>query len=265
MTDLADRQEAFLKAILDDRAALPEGWGNRQAAGMAVYRGNYRSALMGALEETFERTRAYVGEGPFKQVAMHHAIKHPPAGWTIDEAGAGFDATCAELFGQNPEVAELAWLEWTMMEVGTAPDSKPVTPEAFAEASAGFGDEDWGALTLTFQPRSTVRLVDHDLEAMWRSLSGESDDRPEIKLAAPQSCIVWREGDRPTFILAEADHAGAIQAMQSGASYGELIAVLLGENEPTAEAIQAAAMRAGAMLGRWLQEGLITGIGRPAA
>ena len=49
MSDLAERQSAFLRSILDEDAPLPSGWGNSQAAGMAVYRGNYRSALMGAL------------------------------------------------------------------------------------------------------------------------------------------------------------------------------------------------------------------------
>ncbi len=264
MTSLADRQEAFLRAILDDSATLPEGWGNRQAAGMAVYRGNYRSALMGALEETFERTRLYVGEEPFRKVGMHHAIKHPPTGWTIDEAGAGFDQTCAELFARNPEVAELAWLEWTMMELATAPDHDPITPQDFAATSAEFGDEEWANLQLTFQPRSAARLVAHDLDGMWRSLSDESAARRDPRLETPQTCLVWREGDRPTFVLVEADHADAFAAMQQGASYGEMIAVLLGEGEPTPETIQNAAMRAGGILGRWLNEGLIVGLGQSA-
>ncbi|MGJ8598234.1 HvfC/BufC family peptide modification chaperone [Sulfitobacter sp.] len=261
MTSLADRQAAFLRAILDDGAPLPDGWSNRQTAGMAIYRGNYRSALMGALAETYERTARYVGEGPFTQARMHHAIGHPPSGWTIDEAGAGFDATCAQLFAKNPEVAELAWLEWSMLELATAPNSEAVTPEAFGEIAAGFGDEDWGNLRLTMQPRAVSRIVDHNLTALWQSLAEDGLARPDPKLPAPQTCLAWREGERPTFVLVEADHHSAFTAMQSGATYGELIAVLLGEGaEPTPEAIQNAAMRAGAMLGKWLQEGLIVGV-----
>ena len=90
MSDLAQRQQAFLAAILDDAAPMPQGWGNSQAAGMDVYRGNYRSALMDVLADTFERTRRYVGEKPFRQVSMHHIITHPPAGWTIDEHENGW-------------------------------------------------------------------------------------------------------------------------------------------------------------------------------
>lgn len=260
MTNLADRQQSFLRAILDDRAPLPEGWGNRHAAGMAVYRGNYRSALIGALAETYERTARYVGEKPFARACINHAIAHPPSGWTIDEAGAGFDATCARVFKDNPEVAELAWLEWAMLELATAPDTQPMRAQDFAEASAGFGDEDWTGLRLVFQPRSKARQVAYDLEAIWRAL-GKGEASPDARLEAPSTCLVWREGERPTFTLVEADHAQAFAAMQGGASYGELIEVLLGEDaEPAPEAIQSAAMRAGEMLGVWLTQGLVIGL-----
>lgn len=260
MTSLGDRQQAFLAAILDDGAPLPDGWGNSQAAGMAVYRGNYRSALMGVLADTFERTRRYVGEQPFRKASMHHVIAHPPAGWTIDEAGAGFDATCAQLFAGNPEVAELAWLEWTLSQLATAPDSAPLTPEAFSQAIAAFGDDEWSDLRLAFQPRACARVVEHDLDALWRALSEDGQERPEARLPTPQTCLVWREGERPTFILAEADHAAAFAAMAGDMAYGELIALLIGEDpDPPTEAIQQAAMRAGAMLGTWLREGLVTG------
>src|SRR3546814_3597676 len=92
---------------------------------MSVYRGNYRSALVEAMRSTYERTEKWVGEAAFRRAAAHHLIAHPPSSWTIDDAGAGFDRTCAELFANDPEVAELAWLEWTMLEAFTAPDVAP--------------------------------------------------------------------------------------------------------------------------------------------
>jgi len=262
---LADRQAVFLRAILDEGAPLPEGWGNSQTAGMAVYRGNYRSALMGALAETYERTRAYVGEGPFAQASINHAIKHPPSGWTIDEAGEGFAQTCAQFFTENPEVAEIAWLEWQMLCLATAPDTPTFGPQDLAAASADFGDDDWEGLRLEFQPRLAARLVDFDLQTLWQALVDDDAQRPDARLESVCTCIAWREGERPTFALFDADHLAAVTAMRDGATYGELIGLLLGESaEPDSglddEAIQNAAMRAGAMLGQWLQEGLIVGL-----
>ena len=258
---LAERQEAFLAAILNEGAPLPEGWGNSQAAGMGVYRGNYRGALLSALADTFERTKRYVGDKPFSQASINHIIAHPPAGWTIDETGAGFDETCAAFFKDNPEVAEIAWLEWTMLGLATAPDTVPLTAQDFGALAAGFGDEDWANLRLAVQPRAAARIVDHDLEALWRALGDENAARPDARLGEPKAVIAWREGERPTFILEAADHATAFTAMAEGATYGELIGLLLGDScEPTPEAIQQAAMRAGEMLGLWLTEGMVVGI-----
>ena len=261
MSTLAERQEAFLAALLDERAPPPRGWGNSQASGMGVYRGNYRSALMAVLAETYARTRGYVGEAPFRRVSMHHVITHPPAGWSIDEAGAGFDATCAQLFADNPEVAELAWLEWTMQALATAPDCDAMTAQAFAAQTAGFGDAGWMGLRLALQPRAEARLVAHDLAALWRAQDENSDGDllADAQGAAPRCCLAWREGERPTFLMLDAAHAPAFAAMQGGASYGEMIALLAGEDHDP-EAIQRAAQTAGAMLGTWLTEGLITGL-----
>ena len=258
---LKERQDAFLAAILDEGAPLPEGWGNSQAAGMAVYRGNYRSALMGALAETYERTSRYLGEAQFRQVCINHAIKNPPSGWTIDEAGAGFDATCVEHFAKNPEVAELAWLEWTMLELATAPDTKAMSAQDFSAAVAEFGDEDWGSLRLALQPRCGARMVEGNLEGLWRAIDEGNEARPNPRLEEPQTCLVWREGERPTFLIVEHDHAAAFQVMQAGGTYGEMIGAVLGGNpEPTEQDVQTAAMRAGGILGKWLQEGLMIGI-----
>ncbi|MEL7188040.1 MAG: DNA-binding domain-containing protein [Pseudomonadota bacterium] len=253
---LAERQAAFMRAILDDGAPLPEGWGNSQSAGMAVYRGNYRSAVMDALASSFERTARYVGGDAFQQASMHHAITHPPSHWTIDAVGEGFDATCAQLFADNPEVAELAWLEWTMLNASRSADSEAVQAAPFAEASVNFGDEDWTSLMLTFQPRSAARIVEHDLAGMWRMLDEEAEETAELGPQQPRGVLVWREGERPTFLMVDPDNALAFSAMIEGANYGEVVGLLAGE-EPDADSIQAAAMKAGEALGLWLNEGLI--------
>ncbi len=248
-----------MRTILDETAPLPDGWSNSHALGLSVYRGNYRSALMAALASSFERTARYVGENGFRQAGINHLIAHPPAHWTIDAVGAGFDQTCEELFGENPEVAELAWLEWTMLELASAPDTQPFSPQDFAAASAGFGDAQWMGLALIFQPRAATRIVQHDLTALWRGLSVDDQHGAAIPLDPAKGCIVWREGDRPTFLLVDADTSRAFAAMQDGARYGDLIALLAGDM-PDDDAIQNAAQSAGAMLGLWLSEGLVIGM-----
>lgn len=259
MTTLAHTQAAFMRAILDEGVPLPDGWGNRQAVGLGVYRGNYRGALMAALEATYERTRRYVGEGPFRRAGAHHLIAHPPESWTIDQAGDGFDRTCAELFADNPEVSDLAWLEWSMQHAATAPDVAPMDAGAFAEATAGFDDAQWMGLTLSFLPRASAGVIQTDLKSLWNALADEEQEMPDPRLPEAAGVLVWREGERPTFLMVDADTACAFTAMQGGASYGEVIMLLAGD-QPNEAAVQDAALRAGAMLGLWVQEGTIASL-----
>lgn len=256
---LAETQSAFMAQVLDEDAPAPESWSRRHAAGMAVYRNNYRSALVEALRDTYERTARWAGEAAFRRAAAHHLINNPPGGWTIDEAGAGFDATCAALFAHDPEVAELAWLEWNMLQVFTAEDVVPLDGAGFTAQTSAFGEDDWAELRLDFMPHTAARVVHHDLSAIWNATSEEEFERPVHALDAPAGVLVWREGERPTFLMVAAEEGQAFSAMQQGMSYGEMCSALA-SGQISDDSGQHAAMRAGAMLGRWLNEGMIASV-----
>lgn len=254
---LAARQQAFMAAILDDDAALPEGWGARHAAALEVYRNNYRSSLVEALAATFERTQRWVGEESFRRAAAHHVIAHPPGSWTIDDVGHGFDATLAELFANDPEVAELAALEWAMHRAFVAGDVASLAVADFAEATAGFSEDDWAGLGFAFTPGAALLAVAHDVGALWNALKDEDFTAPDIGLAAPHLLLVWREGLRPVFRLMEEADGAALAMALGGGNFGDICSSLverLGPEEGVA--------RAGALLGQWLQDGLIAGLGR---
>ena len=67
--------------------------------------------------------------------------------------------------------------------------------------------------------------------------------------------IVWREAERPVFMAVTRAEGDALAAMIAGGSYGEACAAMveaLGQEQ--------AVETAGAMLGRWLGEGLVEGL-----
>ena len=252
---LAARQQAFMAAILDDEAALPDGWGARHAVALEVYRNNYRSALVEALAATFERTQRWVGEESFRRAAAHHLIAHPPGSWTIDDVGHGFDATLAELFANDPEVAELAALEWAMHRAFVAADAASLGMADFAEASAGFGEEEWGALAFDLVPGTCLLSVAHDIGALWTALKEDDFTAPDIALAAPHALLVWREGLRPVFRLMDEADGAALALALAGGNFGDICANLVERLGP-----EDGIARAGALLGQWLQDGLIAGL-----
>lgn len=245
-------QHAFMDHLLAEDRALPSGWDAGMAAGLDVYRNAYRATLVQALRETFPRTALWVGDDAFAQAAAHHVISHPPRSWTLDHAGIGFVDTLAALFPNDPDVADLGWLEWAMHLAFTGPDCMALDAAGFAGATAAFGGDDWAAMRVSFAPTLALRPVTSDCGALWRAL-GEGT----VPASAPlpdrtRTCVVWREGLTPTFGMADDQEGRCMALMRDGGHFGDLCALLAG-----AMADDAAASAAGAMLGRWLAAGWI--------
>lgn len=255
MTALARLQDAFLACLHDDDAPLPPGLDATRAAGMAVYRNGYRARLIDVLSDSFPRTARLVGEGAFHQAAAHHLIAHPPSAWTIDRAGEGFADTCAELFANDPDVAELAWLEWAMQCAFTAADEAPLTHAGFATATETFDAGDWERFVLLPIAGTALRPVTHDLPRLWRSLADDADQPVVERLDQPQWLLIWREGEEAVFAPLP-DHEGeAFNAALHGATFGDICARL-------AERLASdqAAAAAGAALNHWLELGVIASV-----
>lgn len=255
MTSLATMQNQMIASLVGEDAILSGYWSKQQQAGLAVYRNNYRTATIEALHNTFGRTCRLVGEATFTRAAIHHLVQHPPHSWSLDHVGQDFCSTCAALFQNDPEVSELAWLEWAMHCAFTAPDVDAMQVTAFAEATASFESDAWYELRLRFTPELTARVVTHDLIALWQQTATAQAALPVGKLSASHSAIVWREGELPVFRLLANYEAGALQAMMGGASYGYACEIVL-----AACPADEAAAAAGTMLSRWLTDGLVVSI-----
>ena len=254
---LARQQAAFMAQVLDEEAALPAGWSARQAAGMAVYRNNYRTALVEAMRATYERTARWVGEEAFVRAAAHHLILRPPASWTLDVIGRGFADTLVDLFARDPEVPELAALEWAMHCAFSAADCVALDGLGLAAATAAFSEVDWGAMRIALVPGTALVATRHNLAALWQVLAEDAFDAPDYALATPTDLLVWREGLNPVFRQTDAAEALALAAVLRGACFGDLCTELV-DRFGEAAGIE----RAGTLLGQWIGEGLVAGVSR---
>lgn len=255
MTELLRAQNAFLTCLLDDDSPAPTGWTAKHAAGMAVYRNAYRTRLMDVLRATFERTARLVGDDAFNQAAVHHLITHPPKSWTIDLSGEGFAETCAQLFANDPDVGEVAWLEWAMHRAFTATDASPMTLADFATATADFDAGQWDDLRLTLTPGTALRPVTFDVVRLWEALAESGQAIEVARLPEPKWVLLWREGEQPVFGLISEAEAMALANLLQGGTFGSVCAGLsarVGEH--------GAADAAGAMLRGWLNRGILQGV-----
>lgn len=241
--NLLELQRTMRDYILADDASEP---------GLEIYHSAYRNRLLGALQDSFALTRRWVGEKSFDAAACHHIILNPPESWTLDDYGAGFERTLAALFAEDPEVGELAWLEWNMRRAFAAMDCRLLSAAMLTSGELGIAD--WATVCFALAPSFAMREVATDCVSLWQGLT-DGDTPPEaLPLLPGGHLIIWRKGFSPHFRIIEAAEAKALATVAAGKQFGELCVAFAEELEP-----EGAMAQVGALLGRWVQDGLIAG------
>ncbi|WP_266158015.1 DNA-binding domain-containing protein [Dyella silvatica] len=126
-------------------------------AGLTVYQNNYRAQLVGCLQTSYPLLSTWMGAELFREAAITHIDNHPPHAWTLDVYGADFEETLRSMFPDNPDIHELAWIEWSLSESFVAADAEPI-------ASSHLSDVDWDHARIYFTHARPDWRTDH-LEA----------------------------------------------------------------------------------------------------
>ncbi|MGC1303108.1 MAG: DNA-binding domain-containing protein [Caulobacteraceae bacterium] len=252
MSGLLDLQRGLRDHILsrtpeDSGQSIAPQFGGAPAAGLAVYHNAYRAQLVACLRDTFEKTWAWLGDDAFDAAARAHIEAHPPHSWTLGDYGVDFGETLAGLYPDDPEVAELAWLDWTLRRAFEGPDAEPISQDALAEV-------DWDNAVLVLLPTLRIGEVATNCALLWGAIAEEQTPPPAERLPHPGAVRVWRQGLSPQYRTIEADERRALEMVEAAAPFGEICA-MLSEGLDDAQAAQ----RIGALLASWLQDGLVIG------
>jgi hypothetical protein len=245
--NLATLQARFREWLVAGDEGDAAVFGAGAAPGLNVYQNNYRVQLMGCLEVSYPLLRRFIGDEAFRAAAITHIDRHPPRGWTLDHYGANFADTLRALYPQNPDLDELAWIEWMLGEAFVASDAAPMAPEALAAV-------DWDRAHLLLSPSLRIRQATTNADDVWIALrDGEVADSE--MLAAPEGLVIWRRDNVSRLRRADRVEAIALHAVQAGPDFGalcETLVGLLGE--------EAGIQRAGRLLSSWLATGIVVGV-----
>ncbi|MBL0966775.1 DNA-binding domain-containing protein [Blastomonas sp. UPD001] len=248
--NLRQLQDDFCSYLRSDGAVTLASVAPAAQRGLGVYHFAHRATLGAALGDVFERTHAWLGDARFDHAAARHIALHPPASWTLADYGAGFEETLAGLYPDHPEVAELAWLDWTLRVAFNGPDC----PDLDLASLAGV---DWDSARLVINPTLAYRPIVTNVALIWQALDdGEPDPPPAERLPTPAVLTVWRQGLMPRFQTIEALEHEALAVAMRGGSLGEICSILA--KGPTGS--DAAATQAGAMLQRWMSEAVLVAL-----
>jgi hypothetical protein len=245
---LADLQRDFQAWLVAATPAASLGGDARALAGLAVYQNNYRAQLMGCLEQSYPKLRAWLGEEAFRSAAITHIDSHPPHAWTLDAYAEGFDRTLIALFPDNPDVHELAWIEHALGAAFIAPDADSVPPAALARL-------DWDTAVLGVTPSLRGMVATTNAEQVWSALWAGETPPDGAMLEQPGGLLVWRRGYTSCLKQVDMLEREALLRLQADGGFAGLcdwLAERLGEADGVASA--------GELLANWLAGELISTI-----
>ena len=239
------RDESLLAAITGDETL-------GAAARLGIYADMYAARLVDVLREDYPRLAALLGEEAFDALARAYLVRHRPRRPSVRWAGDRFAAFLREPRRpedtwppQPPWLADLAQIEWLRGEVFDAPEAAPLTLEALR----ALAPEAWADARFDVVPAVRFLHSEWPVHELW----GASTLGETLAIAPAETEIrVWRQEFAVYHVAMPAIEAGAIACLRAGGTFAEVCEVVAARL-PAEEA----APRAGALLLRWVADGVV--------
>lgn len=246
LTGLAAVQRHFADRVLAN--ALPPEMPEDLITGrLPIYHHAYRARLAEVLADTYAKTCLYMGSDTFEAHARDYAVAHPPRTRSLNRYGEGLVGTLRAAYPDNPELHELAQLDW---DLRTRFDSADVPT---LETAAAQASDTWTTRPGVLHPSALLRAIMTNVVGVWNAIHTDDDVPEAVALPAPATLLVWRKGHQPHFRTLDAAEAAWVQALHASASVHDACAALLGsglwQGDPT-------------VLGGWLAQLLDDGLVR---
>ncbi len=223
---------------------------------LGIYRNAYRVRLIEALDDTYPVLHAVLGDEVFSALGEEFVAAHPSVHRSIRWYGRELSEFLSRRppYAEQPILAELALLEWTLAEVFDAADAEPQPRSALSAVDASA----WSELTFEFHP-SLRRLPLHwNTAAVWQAVSRDETPPDPACAEHPVPWLLWRQDLQNYFRSMPADEAAALDLARSGANFGaicEALAEWLPDDEIP--------LRAASLLGTWADSGIIAAFTPP--
>jgi hypothetical protein len=220
---------------------------------LGIYRNAYRVRLIEALDDTYPVLHGVLGDEVFAALGEEFVAAHPSVHRSIRWYGgelSGFLSRCPP-YAEQPILAEVALLEWTLAEVFDAADADPTPRAALSAVDASA----WSELQFGFHPSLRRLHFLWNTTAVWQAMSHDETPPDPVCAEHPVPWLLWRQNLQSYFRSMTADEAAALDSALRGGNFGE-ICESLAEWLPDDEV----PLRAASLLGTWADTGIIVGI-----
>lgn len=255
MLSLPELQVAFLRAVAGGAVAptaatddLLTEIGGREPLDprlrLQIYARMYGARLVAALAEDYPRVAAALGSERFHDVAHAYVSECPSRHPSLRWFGARFPEFLATLAVEPEFLADLARLEWARVMVFDAHDAGLLSIDAVRRVSP----DAWGSLRLHLIPALEVLRVEWPVHVIW---DDPVPSRPTGR-SAELWLRVWRQGDRVYQAPLDVAERIGLGHVRAGDDFGTLCEGLAAVMEA-----EEAATVAGALVLRWIEDGLL--------
>jgi len=214
---------------------------------LGIYHHAYRARLVDVLADTFAKTCLFMGSDTFDDDAREYAVTHPPMVRSLNRYGADFPDYLARRYPGNPELLELARLDWDLRTCFDGPDA----PALDAQRAASDPQRGWLDRSEPLHGSLRLRQVHTNVVSLWQAIDSDAEVPEPVRRDSATSLLVWRKQLQPHFQTLDPDQARFVQHLQAGASINTACAELAGSATLPDPA------RLGNWLRDWLQEGLL--------
>ena len=245
LTGLAAVQRHFADRVLAN--ALPPEMPEDLITGrLPIYHHAYRARLAEVLADTYAKTYLYMGSDTFEAHARDYAVAHPPHTRSLNRYGEGLVGTLRAAYPDNPELHELAQLDWDLRTRFDGAD-QPVLGRDQAHAAT-----DWTTRPAVLHPSALLRTVTTNVVSLWNAIDADAEVPEAVALPAPVGLLVWRKGFQPHFRTLDAAEARWMGDLYAGASVHDACTALLDSGLWDGDAAQLSAW-----LAQLLDDGLV--------
>ena len=253
MSALGQLQRQFMD-YLHDRPnglldALADTGGLARADRANIYFTAYRLRLLDALKDSFDKTWAWLGDESFEAAGLGYVADHPPTQFSLRAFGDRFADWLAAARPDDPELAELARLDWAMRNAFDGADAEPLT----AGMLAGFTEQDWADVVFRLHPTALLLPVALNTVDLWHAMDTGATPPDVRPLEDAGWLLVWRKGLQPHFRSLGDAEAQLLFAMQRGESFAASCGRLAHDMADDA----GAQSLVGRLLARWLEDGVL--------
>lgn len=214
-----------------------------------IYRNAYQSRLVEALASNFPCLYIHLGTDEFERIAMDYIDANPSTWRSIRWFGDTFSYFLSQYCDAAYDyLAELAEFEWNMALAFDASDVNVFQLEDMMHIPP----DAWGDVTFVMQPSvSRVNFL-WNVVPIWEAIMNDEPSVVPTKNAEDESWILWRHDYMNRFYRLSQDEAWALDAISTGASFGDVCEGLCQWHDEDAVGMNAASLMKG-----WIQAGLI--------